>query len=354
MRKIDDDCRYCSVVSKANREDPIGTAGTVDEWLLVEVPQPWKTNLWEAKPEFQPLLKVVERLASQPIRYFKTRLLAIAPDKTYTNPELVRVFHYKRPAKLFAQYTKWEYLLPLTQLAPLTEALLFQPQQLINFVSYQQPTEHIREILICTHANYDRACGRFGYPLYQQLRKQYATENLRLWQTNHFGGHQFAPTLIDFPYGQVWGHLEVDILDCLIYRLGDVEQLRPYYRGWTGLSKFEQIAEREIWMQMGWEWLNYEKTGRILAQDEGGSQKKLLKIIFKRLPCPKLKLLVERWNEQATWVKLAINYTHKEGDNWGTYTALVKQTGTVTTKLKSGDDVPLARVNQYGVEELGK
>jgi hypothetical protein len=354
MKKLADDCRYCAVVSKANREDPIGTAGTVDEWLLVEVPQPWKTQLWEAKPQFQPLLQVVEKLASRPIRYFKTRLLAIAPDKTYTNPELVRIFHYKRPNKLFAQYTKQEYLLPHNQLAPLAEALLFKPQQLTRFVNYQQLTAHIREILICTHANYDRACGRFGYPLYQHLRQQYATENLRVWQTNHFGGHQFAPTLIDFPDGQVWGHLEMDILDCLIHRRGDVAQLRPFYRGWTGLSKFEQIAEREIWMQMGWEWSNYEKTGRILAQDAGDIKKKLLITILKRLPCPKLKLLVERWNEQATWVKLAISYTNKEGDNWGTYTAVVKQTGTVTTKLKSGDDVPLTSVSQYRVEELGK
>ncbi|UKP00609.1 sucrase ferredoxin [Nostoc sp. UHCC 0870] len=352
MRDLNNDCRYCSVVSKANRENPIGTAGTVDEWLLVEVPQPWKTHLWEEKPEFKALLQVVERLASQPIRYFKTRLLAIAPDKTHTNPELVRVFHYKRPAKIFAQYTKREYLLPLTQVAPLAKALLFKSRQLIRFQQYQQPTEHIREILICTHANYDRACGRFGYPLYQQLRKQYATENLRVWQTNHFGGHQFAPTLIDFPNGQIWGHLEIDVLDCLIYRQGDVSQLRPFYRGWTGLSKFEQIAEREIWMQVGWDWLNYEKTGRILVQEEGGMKRKLLKSIFKRLPCPKFNLLVERWNEQATWVKLEISYTSKDGNNWGTYSAIVKQTGTVTTKLKSGDDAPLASVNQYSVEEL--
>lgn len=351
MRSLDNDCRYCSVVSKANQEDPIGTAGTVDEWLLVEVPQPWKTHLWEEKPQFQPLLQVVERLASRPIRYLKTRLLAIAPDQTYTNPELVRVFYYQRPAKLFAQYTKREYLVPLTQLAPLTEALLYKSQQLITFESYQQPTEHIREILICTHANYDRACGRFGYPFYQHLRNRYATENLRVWQTNHFGGHQFAPTLIDFPHGQVWGHLEIDILDCLIHRQGDVSQLRPFYRGWTGLSKFEQIAERDIWMREGWDWLNYEKTGRILAQDEGGIKKKLLKIIFKLLPAPKLKLLVERWNQQATWVKLEINYTNKDGRNSGTHTAVVKQIGTVTTKLKSGDDVPLTSVSQYGVEK---
>ncbi|MCC5667845.1 sucrase ferredoxin [Nostoc sp. CHAB 5784] len=350
------DCRYCSVVSQANGEDPIGTAGTVDEWLIVEVPRPWKAELWQEKPEFQPLLQVVEQLASNPMRYFKGRLLAIAPDKAYTHPEWVRVFYYQRPAQLFAQYTKQEYLLPLTQVALLAETVLFQPQNLPSFQIYRQPTEHIREILVCTHANYDLACGRFGYPLYQLLRQKYATESdsLRVWQTNHFGGHQFAPTLIDFPTGQLWGHLKADVLDCLIYRQGDVSQLQPFYRGWTGLGKFEQIAEREIWMQLGWDWLDYPKSGRILAQDEGGIVRSLLKSIFKRVPSPKLKLVVARWDEQATWAKVEIDYTSSNNSHRSAYEATVKLTGTVNSKRKSGDDVPLTSVNQYSIDHLLK
>ena len=120
------DCRYCSVVSKTNGEDPIGTAGLVDEWLLVEVPHPWKIKLWQEKPEFELLIQVVERLASNPVRYFKTRLLAIAPDKEYTHSTSVRVFYYRRPSPEFAQYSKQEYLLPLNKVATLAEALLFQ------------------------------------------------------------------------------------------------------------------------------------------------------------------------------------------------------------------------------------
>lgn len=29
-----DDCRYCSLVYKTNREDPIGTVATCDHWLI--------------------------------------------------------------------------------------------------------------------------------------------------------------------------------------------------------------------------------------------------------------------------------------------------------------------------------
>ena len=41
------DCRYCSQVSKANGEDPIGSAPQIDYWIIVEVPQPWLISMFE-------------------------------------------------------------------------------------------------------------------------------------------------------------------------------------------------------------------------------------------------------------------------------------------------------------------
>jgi len=147
--------------------------------------------------------------------------------------------------------------------------------------------------------------------------------------------------------------LEADVLDSLIYRKGDVSQLRRFYRGWTGLGKFEQIAEREIWLQFGWEWLNYPKSGCILTQDEGGLFRRLLKMIFRLIPSGKLKLLVNQWNDSATWAKVQIKYTSSH-DNPGCYESTVKLKGTVTSKLNSGEDAPLTQVNQYDVERLVK
>ena len=43
------ECRYCSEVSLAQGEDPIGTAGVAEQWLIIEVPRPWKKNLWQEK-----------------------------------------------------------------------------------------------------------------------------------------------------------------------------------------------------------------------------------------------------------------------------------------------------------------
>lgn len=44
------DCRFCSLVSKANKEDPIGTAGTCDHWLIMEIPQPWPQEIFRKIP----------------------------------------------------------------------------------------------------------------------------------------------------------------------------------------------------------------------------------------------------------------------------------------------------------------
>jgi hypothetical protein len=348
------DCRYCSVVSKANRVDPIGTASQVNEWLFVEVPRPWSKKFWAENPDYQPLLQQVERLAAQPSRYLKTRLLAIAPDKHQSQPDVIRIFYYARPAKLFAQYIKQEYLIPLPLASALIEALLYQPRHLEQFQPYRQATESIRDLFICTHTHHDVACGRFGTPLYQALQHQYVPASngtLRVWQTNHFGGHQFAPTLIDLPQGQFWGHLEPEMLDELIDRQGSVDDLRSYYRGWAGLSKFEQIVEREIWQQEGWDWLQYAKTGRVIAWDEKTWLRWLARRVLQWLPFSKVQQLLTAWQQEAAWAKVKIQFQRPDGTN-GTYIARVKAVGSVETKLKSGEEMPFYQMPQYEVSQL--
>ncbi|WP_416669329.1 hypothetical protein [Egbenema bharatensis] len=34
------DCRFCSQVAKANGQDPIGSAGTYEHWIIAGIPQP--------------------------------------------------------------------------------------------------------------------------------------------------------------------------------------------------------------------------------------------------------------------------------------------------------------------------
>ncbi|MEH2290110.1 sucrase ferredoxin [Nostoc sp.] len=329
------DCRFCSLISKANKEDPIGTAETCDNWLIMEIPQPWSSEIFQENPTVKSLIGLFQELVFQ--HGIKLKPLLIAPDREYSFPGFTRVLYYYRPAKLFSQFEKQEFVVPESKAAALVRAifkqLMQQPNDLSEFQQYQQQTSHIRELMVCTHAQVDLACGRFGTPIYRRLRKEYAPASngkLRVWQTTHFGGHQFAPTLVDLPQGCLWGHLEPDVLDLLVQRNGSVTGLRQYYRGWTGLSKFEQIAEREIWIQSGWSWFDYLKAGKVLAMEEvaGG--------------------------QEADWVEVRIDYAAINGSTTGAYEARIEVCGEVMSALNSAKEMELEAVKQYRISHLVK
>ncbi|UKO96858.1 sucrase ferredoxin [Nostoc sp. UHCC 0870] len=326
INKTQNHCRFCSEISQANGEDPIGSAIAVEQYLIIEAAQPWPIPIWiEPDPMPQGVLDALNFVWEGG---GTVRQLAIAPDKEYSIPGYKHVFHYRRPAGLFAEYEKQAFLVPDAEIGDLALALIKEPANLPDFEPYQQNTTHIRELLVCTHGNVDAACSRFGYPIYKKLRAEYAATNvnLRVWRCSHFGGHQFAPTLVDLPIGHYWGHVKPEILDVLVWRKGSVEELYPYYRGWGGLSFFEQITEREIWMLEGWRWLEYHKAGQVLASDEINQE----------------------------WADVRIDYTTNDGNISSAYQARVEDKGSVMTAWKSGENPTLEEVKQYRVRNLVK
>ena len=351
------DCRFCSQVSKTNGEDPIGTAGNADHWLIMELAQPWTEQLFKEDPRIAPLVDLFKQLFIK--HGILMRPLLIAPDPDYSQPEETRIIYYRRPQKLFTQFEKQEFVVPQADTPRLITALLKQlmkqPNEFEAFQEYRRDTSHIREILICTHGNVDAACSRFGYPIYKKLREAYG-EGMRIWRCSHFGGHQFAPTLIDLPHGHYWGHLEPEMLDLLIHRNGDVTGLRSHYRGWAGLSRFEQVAEREIWMQEGWDWLSLHKSGKTIRKGLTGI-KRFLYPWLKLIPLKRVQFFVERWTRKATWAEVQIQFTRPGQKTLETYTARVEVSGYVISASKSpksGEEIELQSVPQYQVSRLVK
>ncbi|MGB3297276.1 MAG: sucrase ferredoxin [Phormidesmis sp.] len=346
-------CQYCSVLSKANGEDPIGTAITAQQWLMIEVPQPWAKSPWaDQSADLRALFQRIER---QPKLWKALRILAIAPDKTHSTKDKRHVFFYRQPQGAACEYAQQHYHLPSDRLCELVQALVLQPTEIDRFAQYLQPSD--RAIFVCTHTNYDLACGRFGTPLYRTLKKHYAqtdaqTGKLSVWQTTHFGGHSFAPTLIDFPLGQFWGHLEPEVLDTLIHRQGELSDLQPFYRGWSGFSKWAQIAERSLWMQQGWDWLATPKSTRIIRQDPGKLSHRLLRWILPWIPTIRAQMLLKQLLAKLTWAEVEICWEASNGKPSGRYRARVEASHTVISQKKSGTSSPLAPAVQYQVSEL--
>lgn len=350
------DCKFCSVVSQANGEDPIGTAGTHDHWLIIELPQPWSSKLLE-EPTIKPLVGLMQTLILE--HRVKLRPIAIAPDSDYSQSGYTRILYYYSPSSAFSQFEKWEYLVPQAETIRVAIALLKhiskQSNELEQFQTYQVETQNIRELLVCTHGNVDIACSRFGYPIYKLLREQYApisSNQLRVWRCSHFGGHQFAPTLIDLPTGHYWGRLQPYMLDTLVHQTGNISFLRGCYRGWSGLSKFEQIAEREIWLQVGWDWLTYSKSGYTIEIDRGRWH--WLQQLLKLIPSKRLQFILDHRPHSPDWAVVEINFMAPDGSHSGKYETKITAIGEVMTALKSGNRLNLQPVKQYRVSDRPK
>ena len=315
--------RLCSVVSGTNGEELAGSAIPFEHRLLVEVSPPWEGDvgasqyypggLWEA-------LMGAWRRGSQ------VGMTAILPDPEYSVEGWTRLIYLRRPEGPFAGYEKMEYLLPDEDLVAAVEALFGEPEEASRFEKHRRDTRGVRDLVVCTHGSHDACCGKFGYPLYEGLRREHAEpDGLRVWRASHLGGHRFAPTLVDYPEGRYWGRLEPWAVERLVLRDGPFSEIGRFYRGWSGFeSRFEQIAEREILTREGWRWTGYLKKGRVLTLDADERRAEVL-----------------------------IEYASPDGEVSGSYWAVVEENGSVLTQIDSGSE-PLQEARQYRVSRLVK
>jgi hypothetical protein len=242
---------YCNVAARALDLAPAGHADSFDDVLLLETPLPWKHEIYQqagALPQ-----ELIELLALWRKQFEAGR------------QGFRRVICFKRPAAAFAHFTRHEFLAPEEVTGALIRALYVAPDQLPTFASYRVPDraddgQPVRDLLVCTHGAIDVACAKFGYPLYRFLRDAFAGEALRIWRVSHFGGHVFAPTLLDLPAGHYWAYVGEAQAAQIVRRDGAVAALCGHYRGWAGLpSGFAQAAEGAMWQHAGWPWFDYDR-----------------------------------------------------------------------------------------------
>jgi hypothetical protein len=308
---------YCNALAIQRGVDAAGSARMFDAAAVVEIPLPWKRGIYDeagALPQqVLDLFKVWLQRYREGLPYNQS-VLMIAPDPQYSRPGFRRVIYYKRPAGQFAQYDKVEYLVPEDQFGVLIWALFEARDELLRFQNYLDTVgSTMRDLFVCTHGTVDAACAKFGYPLYKYLREQYADAHLRIWRVSHFGGHLYAPTLIDMPVAHYWAYVEAVHAQQIVQRSGNPENLRTHYRG---SSAFEdglmQAAERDVWQREGWEWFNYPKSARILEQDKDMSDE-----------------------HEPAWAQIQFNFTTPDGA--GSYRAHVEIAHRVETEYSSHD-----------------
>ena len=98
------------------------------------------------------------------------------------------------------------------------------------------PRIHGREMLeidelytVCTNGRHDPCCAALGGPVYHELAAQAGEE--RVWQTTHIGGHRMAATMIAFPQGIVYGHVDPHDVEAIVTNQRAGFMLPHKYRG---------------------------------------------------------------------------------------------------------------------------
>ena len=82
---------------------------------------------------------------------------------------------------------------------------------------------------VCANGRHDPCCAKHGMPVFQEMVAQAGRENV--WQTTHIGGHRMAATMIAFPHGIVYGHVDPPDVEAIISNQRAGFMLAHKYRG---------------------------------------------------------------------------------------------------------------------------
>jgi len=234
----------CSPWTKAQGVDPVGSAGTFDQLLLVEWPLPWPADVTE-----------IPALANSAADG-RARLMLVVPRADESEHDgLVRVVHRRRVGthRLAGVDHRVEHQAVPALLTDLLDAPDRDHLDWPSAVGESPP-----EVLVCAHGRRDPCCGRWGTLLHAELAAR--RTNVRVWRCSHTGGHRFAPTAITLPDGRAWAYVDADLIEGVLDRTADLSELAAHDRGCVALAPWAQAVEREVFGRLGWVWLDHEIT----------------------------------------------------------------------------------------------
>jgi hypothetical protein len=248
-------------VVRALGVDPIGSAVGGCSFLLIDRPLPWPRDIGD-DVEMQPLHDAIGEAAAAGRRW---RIQATAPD----GRGQARVATYVLPVGRFRRFAAHEVLV-----AP-GDAVRAAVDLVNADETYGSSTAaSTEELLVCTHGRRDICCGSLGTSLWKDLvgPSDPLMTGTRVRRTSHTGGHRFAPTGLHLPSGTGWAWLDVDTAVHVARRDVPFGELADRYRGSLALATpDEQVVEKAVFTRIGWDWLDHERTSRVVERNDAGA-----------------------------------------------------------------------------------
>ena len=211
----------CAQESRAAQETLAGTFKPADTFFLIESSLSeyggWGGEAVKTAATTGPLAPCLAHLQSAP----RGKVLFIRRPQTQagnfyialTNQETPRIFH-----TALADYAELSQL-DISSLAPGRA-----PR-----INGREMTEIDELYTVCTNGRHDPCCAALGTPVYHELVANAGEE--RVWQTTHIGGHRMAATLIAFPQGIVYGHVDPPDAEAIVTNQRAGFMLPHKYRG---------------------------------------------------------------------------------------------------------------------------
>jgi len=259
--------QLCSLVSEASGESPIGSAWSTHRFLMMELPLPWGYETLASRHVPAGLKDLVYEFYA---KGFSWGPLAIAPNPSYSIGGMTRILEHTLMAEPLNAFAVRDFLVPSDDVVRFL-ALYANNQDAPALEGFRQPrSADARDMFVCTHGAIDACCAKFGYPVFKELTRLAAESSTptRIWRCSHFGGHRFAPTVMEMPSGRSWGRLKDQHLGGIINHDVSSAEMRRCYRGWAALPNvLQQVAEGEAFVRGGWEWTRCAVTPSPAPED---------------------------------------------------------------------------------------
>ncbi|WP_051451154.1 sucrase ferredoxin [Actinospica robiniae] len=247
----------CSA-SSARLEEPLaGSAPVAPRWLAVEQPGPWGPRALTSS-HFPPELghELTRKAEAAGVRI---ALIRRPGQHAEHDPDA--------PRQVFFADTRLERTL-------LWSWATNDPYTLLD-LDFDVPGKPLHEggplLLVCTNGKRDTCCAVAGRALANWLAADARTPAEDVWETDHLGGHRFAPTALLLPTGYVYGRLSDPVEGReLLRKAAAGKVVTRHCRGrstWSRPGQAAELALREELQEFGPNLVSVVGESRLAGQE---------------------------------------------------------------------------------------
>ena len=227
----------CSATSARLGEPLAGTAPFATRWLAIEQPGPWGPRA----------------LTESHLPQSLGRALSMKADA-----EAVRIALIRRPGQHAEHDPHGPRRVFLADTRPGRGALwswtTTDPATLLD-LDFDVPGKPVHAagplLLVCTNGKRDACCALAGRALAGWLAEDAQTDTDSVWESDHLGGHRFAPTAVVLPTGYVYGRLNGPSARGILRGAAEGKVDTRLCRGRSTWSRAGQAAELAVRAELG-------------------------------------------------------------------------------------------------------